>query len=62
MNQLSYFGRGMIAIELEDMTHLRLLATSLPSSEMTNLYFRQGERRFGWRPTPTLFVNFEKFA
>ena len=22
----------------------------------------QGERRFGWRPTPTLFVNFEKFA
>ena len=22
----------------------------------------QGERRFGWRPTPDLFVNFEKIC
>ena len=37
MNQVSQVGSGMTAMEFDDMTHLRLLATSLPSSEMMNL-------------------------
>ena len=34
MNQVSYFGRGITATELLDITHLRFEATSLPSSDM----------------------------
>ena len=46
MNQVSNSGRGMTATELEDMTHLRLLATSFPSRARINLYRRCSEMVF----------------
>ena len=37
MNQVSQVGRGITAIELEDIIHFRLLATSFPSNAKINL-------------------------
>ena len=40
INQVSQVGFGITAIEFEDITHFKLLATSLPSKAIINLQCR----------------------